>query len=71
MQKLSLNICNKFSMLRIRMKISYEAFTQNMTVLQLFYRTILKSYETLKREGKILKPWPNIDSHFIRLILML
>ena len=42
-----------------------------MTVLQLFYRTILRSYETLNREGKIANPWPGVESNFIRLILML
>jgi hypothetical protein len=71
MRRLSLNVCARFMMLRIRMKISYEAFTKNMTVAQLFYRTILRTYETFKRQGLIPNPWPEPDTAFIRLILML
>lgn len=43
----------KFKLLRIRMKISYEAFTKENTVLELFLRAIINTYNHLKHEGKI------------------
>jgi len=41
--------------MKIRMKISYMAFEKNMTVLELFYYTILKTYKKLSNEGCIME----------------
>ena len=43
----------KYSVMKIRMKISYMAFEKNMTILELFYSTILKTYKKLSNEGCI------------------
>lgn len=37
-------IFNKYKVLKWRMKISFMAFSQNMTVLELFLKAILKTY---------------------------
>ena len=58
MQILAEESIKKFKLLRIRMKISFSAFEKNMTINELFYRTILSSYNNLMKEGKIKDPWP-------------
>jgi len=37
----------KYLMLRIRAKISYMAFAKRMTIVELFFTTILRSYSNL------------------------
>ena len=43
----------KYKILKIRMKISYQAFLQTKSVKQLFLETILKSFMTLFMQNKI------------------
>jgi len=56
MQLLTIETLKKYKILKVRMKISYIAFVKNMTVHELFYRTILKSYASLVQMGVIEEP---------------
>lgn len=44
MQKIFKDTFHKFLLMRIRMKISYEAFIKDYTVQELFLRTIILTY---------------------------
>lgn len=48
-----LQASSKYNLLRIRTKISCMAFEKNMTVLELFLRTIYKEYNVLVSEKEI------------------
>ena len=43
--KLFDKICFKYTIMKIRNKISYEAFVKNRSLLEHFFITILKSYQ--------------------------
>ena len=43
----------KFLILKVRAKISYMAFLRNMTVIELFAHTILKSYKEIRKQQLI------------------
>ena len=43
----------KFSLIKIRMKISYQAFSLNMTITELFLKAILTTYFVRGREGNL------------------
>ena len=43
----------KYSIIIIRNKISYMAFEKGMTIQELFFTTILKSYQKFQKEGII------------------
>lgn len=43
----------KYRVLKTRMKISYLAYVKNMTVVELFCKTILNSYQQLVERGEI------------------
>jgi len=47
-----------FKILRIRMKISYHAFLRKLTVQELFYKSILKTYNQRKCDKLIEDPYP-------------
>ena len=51
------------------MKISYSAFVKTMTVNELFYQTILYSYNKLKVQKLIKNPWPKIDKEYAKKLL--
>ena len=46
-------MCLKYKIMKIRMKISYMAFEKSMTVQELFYSTILKTYNEFVKDGLI------------------
>ena len=70
MQVLSLSVLKKLLVCRVRMKISYMAFNKNLTVLELFLKSILKVYREREEKGEIAKPWPKVDKKTIKLMLM-
>ena len=43
----------KYSILRIRQKISFMAFMKKMTIQELILQTIVKSHEKFEAEGQI------------------
>lgn len=43
----------KYSIMRMRQKISFTAFINNQTVLQCFANTILRSYNFLKETKQL------------------
>lgn len=71
MQRLSLPVCKRFNLLVWRMKISYHAFRDGLTVAELFMVKILKTYSERKKKGLIADPWPSIDPKLIKIILMI
>ena len=58
MQKIFKDIFHKFLLMRIRMKISYEAFVKDYTVQELFLRTMILTYNQLKLTGRFPKGDP-------------
>ena len=52
MQKIFKDTFHKILLMRIRMKISYEAFIKDYTVAELFFRTIIMSYNQMKLTGR-------------------
>jgi hypothetical protein len=46
-------VCLKFSIMKIRMKISYMAFEKGMTIIELIMRSIMISYKGLVHNGII------------------
>ena len=48
---MAINQVKYYKILRIRMKISYHAWTQNTTVKQLFLQQIMESYQSLRLES--------------------
>lgn len=51
--ELSLEAMTRIKLLRIRFKISYIAFKNQMTLSQLIFTRILKTHEQLTKEGSI------------------
>ena len=51
-----MKIFKKYKILKFRMKISYMAFVQNMTILELFLKAILKTYFRLERSIVSFRP---------------
>lgn len=49
------NTCFRFKLMRVRMKISYQAFQNRMTISEHMLKTILNSYELLSLSGSIPK----------------
>ena len=43
----------KFLVIRFRQKVSFIAFKHQCTIVELFCRAILKSFEELKKEGYV------------------
>ena len=43
----------KYKIIKFRMKLSYIAFEKELTIKELFLTTIMKSYMTLFKRGKI------------------
>ena len=43
----------KYTLIRLRQKISFIAFKKKMTILQLFLNAIIKSYQGLSEMGMI------------------
>ena len=50
----------KFKIMKIRMKISYSAFTRNMAIHELMIKVIYETYYQRKRLGLIAMPWPKV-----------
>ena len=46
-------VMKKYSLMRIRMKISFSAFVKNETVLELWYGTIHNSVKYLRGSGQL------------------
>ena len=69
LQNLSEVTGKKFSMLKIRMKISFAAFVRNQTITEMFLNTLLGSYHHFLRRGLIKNPWPKTDKKLIQKIL--
>ena len=63
MQVLAEETMKKYAILKCRMKISYSAFKKGMTIHELFYRTILSSYEQLLKQNKVDFPWPPLHNN--------
>lgn len=59
-------VLKKFSILKYRMKISFSAFSQKMTVHELFLRNILEVYRKRRAEGLIRNPWPMEDKAILK-----
>ena len=51
--KLFTKVCQKYTILKVRNKISFIAFQKGYTIQELFLRTILKSYQKLQAERVI------------------
>jgi hypothetical protein len=47
-----------FKIMRIRMKISYHAFLRKLTINELFYKSILKTYNARRHIHLIKNPYP-------------
>ena len=52
-KKMLPRIYNNFFLMKIRMKISFEACTKNMTINELFLISILKTYQERNAQGLI------------------
>ena len=52
-------------MMKIRMKISYEACISCKTILELFLMTILKTYHVRKERGLIENPYPCVTKKML------
>lgn len=70
MQVLSLSVLKKLLVCRVRMKVSYMAFNQNLTVMELFLKSILKVYREREEMSQIKNPWPKVDRTTLKLLLM-
>jgi len=51
------------------MKISLMAFLKNMTVSELFLKTIYDTYHQRNNQGLILDPWPPVTKGVLKRIL--
>ena len=71
MQTLSLPVCKRFKLLVFRMKVSYIAFREGLTIAELFMTKILETYSDRKKKGLVANPWPQIDPKMIKIILMI
>jgi hypothetical protein len=52
------------------MKISYYALCKEMTVHELFLKTIFKTYNIRNRQGLVKKPYIYDEDKFYKLVLM-
>ena len=59
-QKMSQKIYRSFFMMKVRMKISFEACYQCRTVSELILMALLKTYHDRKRLNLIRKPYPRV-----------
>ena len=50
-QELFSRVMMKFKVMKIRMKISFHAFESRITIKELFYRQILKTYQVFFKSG--------------------
>ena len=69
MQMLCEQVLKKFQILKYRMKISFIAFSQKMTVYELFLRTILDVYRKRRSQNLIRNPWPKEDAAILKQIM--
>jgi hypothetical protein len=69
MQMLCEQVLKKFQILKYRMKISFSAFSEKMTVHELFLRTILDVYRKRRAENLIRNPWPKENQGILKQIM--
>lgn len=69
MQILSEQAWKKFQLLKIRMKISYMAFSKDLTIYELFVKAINDAYYQRKKQGLLRNPWPKMDLTVLKMIL--
>tara|TARA_B110000285_G_C15126515_1_gene620598 strand:- start:2476 stop:2820 length:345 start_codon:yes stop_codon:yes gene_type:complete len=60
-KKMLPRIYNSFFLMKIRMKISFEACTQSKTIIELYLFSILKTYQDRNTKGLIEDPWPKVS----------
>ena len=58
-QKIFKDTFHKFFLMKVRMKISYEAFHKDYTIIELFLRSILLTYNNVKQSGG----FPKVDPY--------
>ena len=63
--ELSPHIFRSFGLMRLRMKISFEACRQKKTIQELFLYAILKTYHERNHQGLIKNPYPKINKALI------
>ena len=51
--------------MKMRMKIGYEACIKNKTIQELFLFSILKTYQERKKDDLIKNPYPNLSKQNI------
>jgi hypothetical protein len=55
-------IYSAYSIMKVRMKISFEAARSNQTIQELFLNTILNTYKERNSKKLIKVPWPPVKS---------
>ena len=55
-------IYSAYSIMKVRMKISYEAARSSQTIQEPFLNTILKTYKERNAKKLVKLPWPPIKS---------
>ena len=55
-------------MMKVRMKISFEACRANKTLIEFFLTSILKTYHERNQQGLIEDPWPKVSSRMIEVL---
>lgn len=58
-------IYKNFFIMKVRMKISYEACHQCRTIQELFFLSILKAYSERNRLGLVAKPHPRVTRKMV------
>ena len=56
------HIYSAYSIMKVRMKISYEAARSGQTIQELFLNTILNTYKERNAKKLVKLPWPPIKS---------
>ena len=60
------SVYSKYVLMRVQMKLSYEAYMINFTVSELWLRTIISSFKFLRDSGQILvNKKKSLESEFI------